>query len=371
MPLMTDRASISDMRMLPNGQMSVSARVARGGNVQDYAGRELGMPDRAVIRLYRPADEVFDKASMATFPHKLVTLDHPGIPASFDKDGQGWIGDEVARDGEFIRVPMIVAGDAAIAAINGGTRELSVGYTMEIVFEDGKTPEGAPFDAKMSKIVVDHVAIVDRARGGPELRIGDWRVVDSFTPALDHNPGGRNMPDTRKVVVDGLTIETTEQGAQVIERLTRQLGDAQSATVAANDAHAAAIKAKDTELARKDAEIDGLKGKVLDAGALDKLVQARGDLISKAKLVADADYTGKADADIRKAAVVAKLGDAAIAGKVDAYIEARFDILVSDAMAADPVRTALITGDGGRRAPSDNGQAEREARLTAAWEHKA
>lgn len=108
------------------------------------------------------------------------------------------------------------------------------------------------------------------------------------------------------------------------------------------DAHKAEIDAKDAELAKKDAEIDDLKGKVLDGAALDAAVAARGDLIAKARAIApDVKTDGLSDAAIRKAVVVAKLGDA-VKDKADAYIDARFDILAEDAEVVDPVRQHII-----------------------------
>ena len=140
--------------------------------------------------------------------------------------------------------------------------------------------------------------------------------------------------EMKKVLVDGLTVETTEQGAQAIDKLNKQLADGAAVVQALKDAHAAA-------LAQKDAEIDSLKSKVLTDAQIEARAIARADLLAKAKAVHDADYTGKSDAEIRRAVVVAKLGDAAVAGKADAYIDARFDILVEDAANADPVRKAL------------------------------
>src|SRR5690606_660304 len=90
--------------------------------------------------------------------------------------------------------------------------------------------------------------------------------------------------------------------------------------------HNAVIAAKDQQIAKLEAERDSLQGKVLSDADLDKRVQARADLIATAKSIHDADYTGKSDADIRKAVVVGKLGDAAVQGKSEAYIDARFDI---------------------------------------------
>ena len=170
----------------------------------------------------------------------------------------------------------------------------------------------------------------------------------------------------RKLLVDGLTIEVTEQGAQAIEKLNGKLADAATATKALSDAHATAIALKDGELAKKDATIDDLKAKLLSDADIDKRVTARADLISKAKSIADADYTGKTDADIRKAVVIAKLGDAAVAGKSSDYVDARFEILVEDA-AKDPVRQHFQAQDGKQKNPNDNGQSAYEDRLNDAW----
>ena len=153
----------------------------------------------------------------------------------------------------------------------------------------------------------------------------------------------------RTVIVDGLSVQTTDQGAQAIDKLTKQLADAGVNIKTLTDAHAAALAAKDGELAKKDAEIDDLKTKQLSDADIDKRVKDRADLITKAKSIADADYTGKSDAEIRKAVVVAKLGDAAVAGKADAYVDARFEILVEDAAkspANDPFRQHMIHQDG-------------------------
>ena len=166
----------------------------------------------------------------------------------------------------------------------------------------------------------------------------------------------------RKVIIDGLSVETTEQGAQAIEKLTKQVGDAQAATVALADSHKAAIAAKDAEIAKKDAEIDSLKAKVMDAAALDAAVIARADLIAKAKTVADQDYTGKSESEIRKMAVAKRFGDAAVADKSDEYVAARFDIAVEDSANADPVRSAVKDGVKSNVA-NDNGYAASVAAL--------
>lgn len=153
----------------------------------------------------------------------------------------------------------------------------------------------------------------------------------------------------RKLLVDGLTIEVTEQGAQAIEKLNGKLADAATATQALSDSHSAAMAVKDAALSKLQAELDDAKTKILDDAQIDARVKERADLIGTAKTIADGDYTGKTVAEIRKAAVHAKLGDAAITGKDDAYIAVRFDILAEDAAkntGTDPVRSHFQAQDG-------------------------
>lgn len=374
----SDAVDVSGVRRTDDGYLVAEARVARTG-VQVYLGTEVdpenehGFRDRATVRVYRPEESVFHKDAMHSYAYRPMTNGHPGgegVNANNWKDvAIGTTGGEVMRDGEFVKVPLVLMDAAAIADYEAGKRELSMGYGAEIVFKDGVTPTGEPYDAYLGPMKMNHLSLEHRARGGSELRIGDRRAAPASPPAR-HNPtGGHDMADTKKVLVDGLTIETTEQGAQVIERLQRQLADATTTTKTLTDAHTSALAAKDAELAKKDAEIDGLKAKVLSDADLDARVKARADLIGIAKAIADGDYSGKSEAEIRKAAVVAKLGDAAVKDKPDAYIAARFDILAEDAV-KDPVRSHLQARDAHGN-PNDNGQSAYVDRISNAWKGTA
>ncbi|MQW32898.1 DUF2213 domain-containing protein [Sinorhizobium meliloti] len=345
-----DAALIAGTRRTADGYLVADVRTARTG-IQLYAGHEVGKPEMATVKVYRPEDQVFDKASLGSYAHKPVTNDHPDEAVTADNWKSlsvGQIGDEVARDGEFVRVPLIVMDGATISEIEGGKRELSAGYTCDLSWEPGTTPEGEKYDAIQKDIRINHVAIVQRGRAGSEARIGDgagkWGVSPVNTQIADER-----IPkmDLRKILVDGLTVETTDQGAQAITKLQKDLESSAAKFADAEKAHQTALAAKDAELAKKDAEIDALKGKILSDADLDKRVQARADLITKAHTIAkDVKTEGLSDPAIRKAVVVAKLGDAAVADKSEAYIDARFDMLVEDASknGADPFRTVVQQG---------------------------
>lgn len=337
-----DRVIADGIRRTADGYLVANAKVARTG-IQIYTGAEMGRPDLATVRVYRPEDEVFNRDSLNTYAHRPMTNDHPSQMVTSEnwKDfAVGQTGDEVARDGECVRVPLVLMDKDAIADFENGKRELSMGYSAEIVFEDGETPNGEKYDAIQKNLRMNHLALVARARGGDQLRIGD------DNPQVNKEKSKMSEIKTRTILVDGLSVVCTDQGAQAIEKLQGQLASANTALQDAETAHATAIAAKDTEIAKKDAEIDDLKGKQLSDADLDAAVQERADLIAKAKSIHDADYTGKSPAEIRKAAVIAKCGDEAIKDKSQDYIDARFDILAEKGDIKDPVRQALLNKDG-------------------------
>lgn len=343
----TDRAVIDGALTKTDDGWAVQARVARGGNVQLYLGAEVGAADKAVVRVYRPEAEVFDRKAFATYARKPITMGHPPSGVSSDnwKDlAVGEIDRDVVRDGEFVSVPLLFRDAAAVVAMQAadGPRELSMGYDAKLEFRDGVTPSGEAFDAVMSEFRMNHVAVVPFARGGSELRIGDGAAKWGASPVHDADTKEARMPDLRKIMVDGLSVETTDAGAQAIEKLNKTIADAAKALADAKIEHDKAMAAKDADLDKRDAEIADLKAKVLTDAQIDAKVAARADLVAKAKAIApDLKTDGLTDAAIRKAAVVAKLGDAAIAGKSDAYVDARFDILAEDAPKPDPVADAL------------------------------
>lgn len=353
-PRFTDTATITGTRLTADGYMVATVRCARTG-CQDYLASELGLTDGGVISVYRPESAVFSRDSLATFAHKPVTVGHPFEMVTADnwkEHAVGDVGDEIARDGEFVRVPMTLMDAAAIKAVQDGTREISMGYSTPIKMEDGTAPDGTKYQAiQTGPIRINHLALVDRARGGEELRIGDG-AQGTRHPSWGASPVTFDRKDddmtdnvkTRTVLIDGLSVETTDAGAQALEKLNKTIEAKDKALTDAQADHAKAIADKDAEIAKKDAEIDALKKDALTDADIDKRVADRASLISKAKLVdKDVKTEGLSDAAIKKAVVVAKLGDA-MADKADAYIDARFDILAEDAAKGDPFADGFKSG---------------------------
>lgn len=341
----TDRMTADGgLKRMADGYAALTARVARAGNVQVYRGAEIGMADREIVRVYRPEDAVFRRDALKTYAGVPVTLGHPagGVSAATWKDhAVGEVGDEVVRDGEFVRVPMMLRDAAAIAAVEAGTRELSMGYDAKITMQDGTSPAGEAYDAVMGDFRMNHVAIVPQARGGAELRIGDGAATWGASPVTLADMKGSDMTDTlRMVVVGDEAVSTTDAGARAIEKLKSMVAAKDAAIADADKAHAAAIAAKDEEIGRLKVDLKAAQ----DAAKIDidKLVADRAELVGKVRAIdAKIETAGKSDADLRKAAVAAKLGDDMVNGASDAEIAGMFKAIAKDAKPADPVALAL------------------------------
>ena len=300
----TDTMALPRGRRTANNYLVIDANVARAG-IQVYTGDELGRPDLKRVRVYRPEEEVFADGALATYAHKPVTFGHPKEQVSSENDKNlrvGHIGETVedaqTPQGRFIRVPMMLTDEATIQRAEAGTNELSMGYSADIEFRDGFTPEGEAYDAVQSNIKINHLAIVSKARGGSELTLGD-------------NNAGGIVVKTATIQRDGLSVEVPSESAQIINKI---LGD--------NETEMEKLRAENKAMKEKLAKLDGetkAKDKALkDAEAaaspeaIGKAVLARTKLVSDAKAF-DAKLEIKdsmTNADIKRAVVSAYLGDA-------------------------------------------------------------
>lgn len=372
----TDRATLDKPRKTADGYLVGEVHCARTG-CQQYLAREIGLDGDGIVTVYRPESAVFDKASLATYAGKPITLNHPPEMVTADNwrtYAVGDVGAEIARDGEMVKVPYKIMDARAIAAIEtGDAREVSMGYTCGLEMRDGVAPDGTPYQAvQTGPITINHLAVVPRARGGSQLRIGDSAGHWGASPVTDADRKGGPMADNlRKIMVDGLMVETTDAAAVAIEKLQKQLATKDAEADAAKAKADAALADAEKQLAAKDARITDLEKSKLTDADIDARVKARADLITTARLIAaDAKVDGLSDADIRKAVVTAKLGDAAIDGKSQAYVDARFDILAEDAAKADPLAKPNGNGAAPKLVNLDAIYAERDTALANAYKAK-
>lgn len=167
----------------------------------------------------------------------------------------------------------------------------------------------------------------------------------------------------RSIVLDGITIQTTDQGFEAIEKLQKQLSDAKTETATAT----AALAIKDGEIGTLKIELKNAQDTKPTGALLDKMVADRAALINAASSIAkDAKFDGLSDAEIRKVAVAKAFGDDMVKDASDDQIIGMFKAATRDGANVDPVRKALVDGAGKVTLP-DNGQSAYEKRLSDRW----
>jgi uncharacterized protein len=284
-------------RPTSQGYLIAFSRVARSG-IQLYKGRELGIDGKDEIRVYRPSNQVFARKSLKSYAGIPITNNHPNEMV----DAKNWkqyaigeTGDDVVRDGEYVRVPMILRDAEAIKDYETGKTELSLGYTMDLKLEGGTTPSGEAYDAIQTDIRANHLALVNAARGGPALRIGD------------------DTMNAKQIVVDGLTVSLDARDAEVvsrfIEKQTKEIGDLNAAIKLRDEQISAAKKDGDT----KDAKIATLEKQLKDSERTPEQraaeLQELGRVTDAAKKLLGDKFTPAYDAiAIRRQVVDAKMG---------------------------------------------------------------
>lgn len=444
-----DRVTVDakDVRRTADGYLTATPRVARTG-IQVYSGAEMGRPQMDRVLVYRPEDEVFHKDALASMTHRPMTNDHPPVQvtaANWKEHAVGQLGDSALRDGEFVRIPMVMMDSNAIKDFDSGKRELSFGYSCDVEWTEGVTKDGQTYDAIQRGIRGNHLALVDAARGGEKLRIGDSALdgiafadtglqpdgkkrypvdrSEHIRLAWDHihtpegqaqysadqlstvtnairrawteiiggeppQPQGDSAMADKSLVIDGITVSLNDTAAQVVQKLMDTSAAAiKSAQTVADEwkkkAEEEEKKAKDaaavtaTTIANKDAEIATLTTKLKDAEVTPEKLEAmatdRAALLGKAKAILGDKLDPKAtSADIRKAAVLAHVGDAA-KGFDDNQMTAAFATIKVDGAAA-PGITSLrdsfmqqSTTDAATQKTIDDAIAARDKTLQDSW----
>ena len=339
--LFHDRALIDGpARLTKEGHLVASARVARANNIQDYMPAELGVQPKAdgsPYRIFRPEAEVFARDAIASLAHRPVTIGHPKEDVSADNWRALTVGDtggDVMRDGEFVRVPVMVMDAAGVKAARTTHQEFSVGYDAELDMTPGRFGD-ADYDGSMKSIRANHLALCPSARGGSQLRIVDERPAhlrDHQEKPMKIKIGDAEVDATN---AEAVTLAVNVLNGKMADAATRATTAETKLTAA--DAKIATLETEKATLTQQLADAKVTPQQMRDAAKAYALTAA------KARALGVTITDAMDEPAIMKATVAAKMGDTAKDWN-EQQIAASFAVLAKDAKvedARDPLRDAI------------------------------
>jgi hypothetical protein len=334
---------IRDFTVTDEGYLKVRARIARTG-IQSYTDASGG------IRLeYRPETEVASQEALDSFREKCLTREHP--PELLNAENTktyavGFTSADVSYSDGFVESTLTVTDKATIdEIIKGDVREVSCGYKVDYVDQPGITPDGQHYDGYQKNIRGNHVAIVKRARGGPQVRL----LLDSADAAVTDLLLSQGDIMSANIVFDGVSFEADPAlaAAIVAERedakasyadMKRKYDEMMSKASKMKEEMDAMEKEMKGKMDAAEGRADALEQELNETRAeleaakqvnVDSLVEERLALVNKARTSLDAefDFVGKSSREIMEAAIKAVRGDSDLSERSDDYVQAMFDTL--------------------------------------------
>lgn len=344
---------IDGYEVTPQGFLRIPVYAGRTG-IQIYRDG-----NGKIIREYRPDEEVFSERTMSSLRCCPFTNDHPDEMVDISNAKElvcGMTVDHVEKvDSKYLKTYVVVYDKQAIEDIKRGKREVSLGYEVELDFTPGEF-QGQKYDAIQRNIVNNHLALVDRARGGPQVRLRlDGRDAVLVT---EHDNEQENL---MKIKIGDKEFEVAQDLADAFTAHVGELegkikkGDEAATKVAGLETQVTELSGKvttmGTEKETMQAKIDSLEadkakgaGARMDSAEIAKGVKERRRLDKVAEKLMSKEEFEKTDAmsalELKKAVIKAECKDAVLDGKSEAYIDARFDHIADSLEVSGKANTA-------------------------------
>ena len=220
-----NRLSENISRREPEGYLlCLNVPVARSGT-QEYLPEELGIPPGSfslppggLIPVMRPEEEVFAPETVASFEGMPVTNDHPADGVDLENIQRVQMGHAhnvrrgIGDESDLLLADLIITDGRLIEAILNGKREISCGYTYELVEENGQFVQ--------RKIRGNHIAVVDAGRAGARVSIKDHKserrnkfMKKSLTKLLARMAKDGDVETVAEFIEEMIGEETGNEGA--------------------------------------------------------------------------------------------------------------------------------------------------------------
>lgn len=330
-----DRGEINvDASITDGGYIKANAIVTRSG-VFVYRN-----PDGTIRREFRPLSEVSHLDSLESLKMIPITNGHPEERLVNSKNAKklaiGYTGEKVLVDGNHVITNLLITDEDGVKAVREmGRKELSLGYTVDLIDEKGNH-DGEDYDFIQTNIKYNHLSIVDKARAGSQARIAldrlDAEEIDITKDVVMTDKKTKRLKiDADEYMVEPEVFSDVQDLRDEVERLKKE-----------RDEKDRMVKDLEDEVDRLKAERDSLRdekdmmmkdtSKNDEAEKFSAAVKARVTLEKQAQVFMNKDSLTKLDSmsdmDIKKTIVKSKFPNANLDSQSEIYINGRFDSVI-------------------------------------------
>lgn len=322
-----DSGNIISFKRTPQGYVKLKLRCTRTG-VFRY------MRDGKISYELRHPNDLFSADTLSTFETSVFTNDHPKkdgefilLDSSNTKKFQAGhaVGKPEVSDRKFIDINVLVTDEETVKAVESGKREVSIGSTSDIEKSSGKW-NGEAYNKIHKNIIINHIALVDKGRAGPDVKI--LSLDSAVEDAVDR---GNNM-----------LIKVGDKEFDVDESLAEAIKKESQKSIDQLDNLRTQIRASSVDHDTLQAQLDSYKaeniklkegaGESTDKEVIREMVKEIAQTYINGSMIISQEKMKSIDGvdpiDIKKKVLLAHSPDFSLDGKSDDYISARFDFVL-------------------------------------------
>lgn len=329
-----DRGTINtDAIVTEEGYIRAKAIVTRAG-VFTYRN-----PDGTIRRELRHPDDVFKADSLDTMKMIPITNDHPPERLVNAKNAKklaiGYTGENIAHDNAYVASSLVITDEEGVKMIQEqGKKELSLGYTVDLVPEEGVF-NGDAYDHRQTNIKYNHLSLVDKARAGAVARIN-----------LDADDAEEVEDEEEEEKEDKMEKEDKKKEDKKAKNDSLSTINLDGKNYDASKEVISHINSIKNDMTKLTAERDSLKERLDESEKrqkfsqkeiqkeIQKAVKETVQLVEVAKQVLDAETLEGIEnldkQDVQKLVIKARFPNAKLDSADEVYIQARYDACVED-----------------------------------------
>ena len=321
-----------------NGYITIPKNPISKSGVFQYLGKSISPelePDKT-YNVWRPEAELNNPETIESFRLTPWIPEHVMLGEGFTPAEmvgvQGVTGETVEFFGDTLYSKLKLFGEDLKKLIKAGLKELSCGFRCKWVIKSGITPDGQSYDVMQTQIRGNHLASVESARMGSDVRVAMDRAVFALD-SIDFkpNPDGDDMPVSKEVqlAIDEAikplkaALDAAEKKVEDMEKekpdflKKKTAEDMEAEEKAEADKKAEESKkskAMDTAIESLQKEVKTLKSTAMDGNEMMKAFAVKQELAAKASQIvgafdhADLDANGVAKYALEKMGVACDSG---------------------------------------------------------------